>query len=158
MEIIRKYKNIVIYFDTGSFDSFCVYIDNGKSIHPPKDVEYFQTIKELSKIYGGKVIYDDFVEIYDKTTTVINKDVLIMIDDISKTYSKHVKIMNIILTVLYAGMIAENRKENAILKKKIKRLGLYQLLIENWEPNICANFSKNKKWFILMDECKKRGF
>lgn len=46
----------------------------------------------------------------------------------------------------------------AKIGKRAKRLGIHQVLIENIEPEIAANFSKNKKWRELDKECKKRGF
>lgn len=43
-------------------------------------------------------------------------------------------------------MIAEENKLNAILKKRIKRLGMYQVLVQNYPPSVAANYSKGKKW------------
>ncbi len=42
--------------------------------------------------------------------------------------------MEIWFNVLYAGMVAEENKENAVLKKRIKRLGMHQVLIDGLEP------------------------
>jgi len=61
-------------------------------------------------------------------------------------------------TVIYAGMIAEENKANAILKKRIKRLGMHQLLLENFKSEEAANFSKNKKWQELDIIMKQKGF
>jgi hypothetical protein len=55
-------------------------------------------------------------------------------------------------------MIAEENKENAILGKRIKRLGMHQVLIENMKPEEAAVFSKGKKWKELHRLMKKRGF
>jgi hypothetical protein len=56
------------------------------------------------------------------------------------------------------GMIAEENKENTILGKRIKRLGMYQTLIEGLPAEMSANFSRGMKWKQLDKECTKRGF
>ena len=66
--------------------------------------------------------------------------------------------MEIWLNVLYAGMIAEENKKNAILKKRIKRLGMYQVLIEQMPPEQAAVFSKGKKWKELDQLMATKGF
>jgi hypothetical protein len=55
-------------------------------------------------------------------------------------------------------MIAEENKKNAILKKRIKRLGIYQVLIEGMKPEVAAVFSKGKKWRELDKTMLERGF
>ena len=61
-------------------------------------------------------------------------------------------------TIIYAGMIAEENKANTILKKRIKRLGMHQLLLENYKAEDAANFSRNKKWKELDAIMKQKGF
>ena len=56
-----------------------------------------------------------------------------------------------------AKMVREN-KEFAKLKKRIKRLGMYQTLIEGMKPRDAANFSKGKDWTELDVIMKERGF
>ncbi len=55
-------------------------------------------------------------------------------------------------------MIEEENKQFAILKKRIKRLGMHQILIDNLDPEVAANFSKGKKWRELDNLMKLRGF
>jgi hypothetical protein len=73
-------------------------------------------------------------------------------------YSNHVEEADIWFTVIYAGMIAEENKANAVLKKRIKRLGMYQLMIQNINPEVAANFSKGKNWRELDVLMKQYGF
>ena len=61
-------------------------------------------------------------------------------------------------TVIYAGMIAEENKAKAILKKRIKRLGMYQTLVEQMPAAEAAIFSKGKKWRELDNICRQLGF
>lgn len=149
----------IIEFDIGSFDEWCVYlIPNGEIKFAPKDVQYFTALRDFGKKYSRKKIYDDFVKIYDATSYAINKEVLDKITEIASSYGDDKIIMDIWFTVIYAGMVAEENKKNAILKKRVKRLGMYQVLIENQSPDFAANFSKGKKWRELDALMKKYGF
>ena len=46
--------------------------------------------------------------------------------------------------VIYATMIAERNKKNSILKERIKRLAIHQILVEGMPVSEAANFSKGK--------------
>lgn len=63
-----------------------------------------------------------------------------------------------LLSILYAGMIAEENKSRARLKKRVKRLGLHQLLIEDFTAEAAATFSKGKTWQEIDLACTERGF
>jgi hypothetical protein len=73
-------------------------------------------------------------------------------------YGEDAEEIEIWLTVIYAGMIAEENKAHAVLGKRIKRLGMYQVLIEKLSPDYAANFSKGKKWRELDAVMKGKGF
>ena len=55
-------------------------------------------------------------------------------------------------------MFAEENKAQAKLKKRIKRLGAHQVLIEGRPPEVAAEFSKGRPWQELDEECRRRGF
>ena len=55
-------------------------------------------------------------------------------------------------------MLAEENKEKSVLGKRIKRLGLYTLLIEDKPVDHSANFMNGKKCGVLDKLCKERGF
>jgi len=155
MKIVKKFKDgSEIGFGKGRFDDFCVYLDN----KPPLDVHYFTRLYELKEIYGGSNIYNDFVYIYELVTKKLESAVLENITHISQKYKDDITRMDKIFTILYMAMIAEENKANTKLGKKIKRLGVHQILIENLTPNISANYSKGMKWREIEKECKERGF
>jgi hypothetical protein len=157
---IKKFSDgSIVEYDKGSFDDWCVYrvFPNGERI-APRDVDYFTKLQKLSTKHGAKKIYDDFVSIYDRTTAKIDEGALEFITAIAKKYSTDALEMDMLLTIVYAGMVAEENKEGAKLKKKIKRLGMHQVLIENLDPVRAANFSKKKNWRELAEECRKRKF
>jgi hypothetical protein len=146
--LIHKIGNgNIVEFDTGKFDGWCVYLKRPhQERYAPKDTEYFGMMANLGKKYGFLKVYDDFVSIYHATHKQLDNDVLKLISDLSKAYKEDTEETEIWFTILYAGMIAEENKEHAILGKKIKRLGMYQVLIEKMSPLEAAVFSKGKKW------------
>ena len=82
-----------------------------------------------------------------------------MIDRLVSTYRlEHQALVEQWFVVIYAGMIAEENKQSAILKKRIKRLGMHQVLKLEYEPRIAANFSKGKKWRDLDEIMKPLSF
>lgn len=148
-----------IEFDTGKFDDWCVYITGPDEIrHAPSDVFYFSRLKKLGRKYGFQKIYDDFVVVFNRTSSEINPDIFQLISILSRNYRKDAQEFETWFNVLYAGMVAEENKENAILKKRIKRLGMHQLLIDGLEPETAANFSKGIKWPELNRLMKAKGF
>jgi hypothetical protein len=157
--LIKLINKIRIEFDTGKFDDWCVYLSKpGLPRYAPTDIEYFSLLKQKSKTYGEAKIYNDFISYYELTRKEIDKTVLEKITSISKEYGPDTEEMDTWLTVIYAGMIAEENKVNAILKKRIKRLGMHQLLLQNFTPEEAASFSKNKKWQDLDVLMKQKGF
>ncbi|MDX1903491.1 MAG: hypothetical protein SFU27_04975 [Thermonemataceae bacterium] len=160
----RLIKNLAnnrkVVFDTGKFDDWCVYVvESNNTKKAPFDTEYFSDLKQLSSKYPKDKIYDDFVLIYDKTNTVIDNTVLALIDKIVATYNEDDQtIIEQWFSVIYAGMIAEENKQNAILKKRIKRLGMHQTLKLDYSPQVAANFSKGKGWRDLDAIMRPLGF
>jgi hypothetical protein len=149
----------ILEYDMGSFDNWCVYITKpNQKRYAPKDTQYFSAFVGYSLIYGKEKIYSDFTQIYDKTTNIIEDNVLQLISNISKNYDEHFILIDILFTILYSSMVAEENKRNAKLGKRIKRLGFYQVLFEYMPPIQAAVYSKGKSWKELDLECKKRGF
>ena len=136
-----------IYFDTGKFDNWCVYIKDSSGIKAPLDIEYFSFFKELAEDCSAQRVYDEFVSIYLKVTDSLSQEVVNFIISVAINF-----------IVIYASMIAERNKEFAILKERIKRLGMHQILIEGMSVYDAANYSKGKKWRDLDKLCKSKGF
>lgn len=149
VKILANKRSVI--FDNGRFDRWCVYVkESDGSKKAPLDVEYFQALKQISKKYPDNKVYEDFVAIYNQTTKSIQPDVIALIDEKVSTYADTDK--NIVeqwFTVIYAAMIAEENKKNTILKKRIKHLGIYQLLVLDMPAKEAARFSFGKKWHEL---------
>ena len=160
-KLVKKLKNNkTVCFDTGNFDDWCVYVVETTGVKKaPYDEEYFSDLQIISQQYKKGKVYEDFVKIYDLTSSVIDPKVLNLIEELAETYrDEHKPIIEQWFTVLYAGMIAEENKQYAILKKRIKRLGMYQTLVLNMSPKQAAKFSYGKKWRELDAIMKNYGF
>jgi hypothetical protein len=66
--------------------------------------------------------------------------------------------VEVLLTTLYAAMIAEENRVNAPLGRRIKRLGVHQVLVEGMRVEDAARFSRGKPWRVLEELCVARGF
>lgn len=148
-----------IYYDKGKFDKWCVYEveENGKK-KAPKDIEYFNELKQISKIFTKEKIYKDFVIIYDLTSNVFDLNVVKKINSISNTYNEYNNQIFRLFSILYMAMIAEENKKGTRLGKRIKRLGIYYLLLKNNDPEFCANFMKGKNWKEIDKLCVEGEF
>jgi hypothetical protein len=92
------------------------------------------------------------------TSNKIQESVFVQIRKLAKTYVPREKEMMKWFSVLYAGMVAEENKQYTRLGKRIKRLGMYQVLILKRPPLHAANYSRNRKWFELDDIMTQYGF
>ena len=158
--LIKKVRERnTIEFDNGAFDNWCVYLSRpGQARYAPRDTEYFAKLKQLGNVHGNEKIYQDFVTYYIPTNRIIDTNVLSLITRLANTYESDAEEMDIWFSVVYAGMVAEENKANAILKKRVKRLGMHQVLIDRLDPGYAANFSKGKKWRELDELMKSKGF
>lgn len=152
--------NRAVVFDVGSFDSWCVYVvESNGTRKAPLDVTYFSDLLAISKKYHKDKVYDDFVRIYDQTTEIIDPSVLDLIDDIVKHYNPVDRIaVEQWFVVIYAGMIAEENKAFAKLKKRVKRLGMHQVLKLGMSAIDAAHFSRGKPWRDLDKIMRPLGF
>ena len=160
MEHIRTFQNgTVMEQGPGKFDDYCVYLTReGANRYAPTDKEYFSFFIEKSRRYSSEKIYEDYVSIYNRTSSEISERVLDYIEDISESYDYDCVDFAIWFSVIYLGMVAEENKKNAILKKRIKRLGMYQIMFEKMTAGDAAFFSRGKRVHELDPLCKERGF
>ena len=140
---IKKFEDgTILEMGRGRFDDYCVYLKRFKS-----------------RKYSSEKIYNDYVTIYEKTTSKIDYDVLEEIEEISMSYDEEDRLdFCIWYSVIYLGMVAEENKAYAVLKKRIKRLGMYQILFEKMLATEAATFSIGKKVAELKILCSERKF
>ena len=161
MERIKKFEDgSFLEYDDGRFDKWGVYYtDSNGNRKAPKDTDYFKDLYNFSKKYGNERIYSDYVRIYNKTNKYIEEETISYIEQIAKGYEllDRMEIEKMFM-ILYMGMIAEENKERTKLGKRIKRLGVHTLLVENRPIKESATFMTGKRWQLLDKLCKERGF
>lgn len=162
MRLIKKlnYSKGEVIFDKGRFDDYCVFVvEANKKRDAPHDEKYFSDLQIINNFIGNNKIYEDFLKIYHLTWMIVDKKVIALIDEIVETYPiKYRKIIEKWFTVIYGGMVAEEAKTNSRLRKRIKRLGMYQTLVLNKTPIYSARYSYGKDWMTLNKIMKKLGF
>lgn len=146
-------------YDKGAFDDWCVYLTRPDGLkYAPRDSQYFQRLVDYGAKYGFDNLYEDYVEIYNRTTKNIDEAVLKRIKEIADKYGEDALNIAIDFTIIYMGMIAEENKEFTKLGKRVKRLGVCQVLKERMHYDEAANFSRGKKWKELDRICLSKGF
>jgi len=146
-------------FDQGAFDAYCIYYCRPhKDRLPPKDARYFKTLIRLADRHGADTIHNDFITIFEQTSNRIEAHVLADIEAMSARYPDDSLLIEQIFTILYAGMIAEENKRYTRLGKRVKRLGMFQILKGGMSAEAAANFSRGKPWRELDALCKEYGF
>ncbi|MDY5045945.1 DUF7004 family protein [Phascolarctobacterium sp.] len=157
---IKTFSNgSYLEYDRGSFDDWCVYLtDSTGNRRPPRDIDYFSTLVSLAGEYSSERIYSDYCDIYDRTGKVLDNTVLEYITTVASTYGANALLVNQIFSILYMAMIAEEQKKYTKLGKRIKRLGIYKLLIESTPAREAANFMRGMGWRDIAEMCKERGF
>lgn len=160
MPLIKSFPDgSLLEYDRGAFDDHCVWLTRpGQRRYPPRDVEYFGQLRQLSLRHGARPLYDDFVRIYNATTGAIAPAILDHITGLAAPYGSDILAVDLVFTTLYAGMVAEEQKANTRLGKRIKRLGVHQVLCESAEPLTAGHFSRGRGWRWIADECTRRGF
>ena len=153
----NTFGDTTVYFAPGSFDNWCIYVEEGNQQFAPTDVWYFGVLCDWAQYLVADYIYYDFIKIYNTVAQDVSQATIELIERLSFAYPDYDQAC-LIWTILYMGMIAEENKTGKILGKRIKRLGVYQLLIEKLEPVHAANFSRGRTTLELASMCNERGF
>lgn len=149
-----------IKYSTGNFDDLCIYICYSDGTQKaPHDIEYLNYLNNLKINVPAQKLYNDFVSIYNHTSKEIEFTVLVNeIDIIARSYDHYSLIMNKIFSILYLGMLSEENKKNTKLGRRIKRLGIHEVLVNNNPPDYAANFMRGMTWQQIDGICKNYGF
>lgn len=158
--VIKRFQDgSFLEYDRGSFDDWCVYLTaSGGERKPPKDEDYFQQLKRFADKYGAERVYSDYVRVYSLTGKEAEASALDAITGIAAAYGGDALEMDIILSILYMAMISEERKAFTRLGKRIKRLGIHKLLLENYSAADAASFMRGMGWRDIAELCRERGF
>lgn len=81
------------------------------------------------------ILQPDFASIFDATAQTLDGTLLMHITAISNNYPQHTcPRRHRFHLSSYAGMLAEENKAYTPLGKRIKRLGVYQVVMEGVDP------------------------
>lgn len=150
---------------TGRFTDYAVIDFDFKA---PEDVDYMQDIRDLAQRRGQDEIWASFMELYEtipqERGVGLAREMLEKSAEISSRYPEE-KGMRQLFDCLLCAMITENNRlkkygspYDTKLGKKLKALGVYQAIYETDMPiRDVADFSKEKGWMWISEECRKRG-
>ena len=147
-----------IGFGRGRIDDFCVYHRIEGLTRAPLDTEYFDFMDGLSRSYSPKMVYRRFVTLYEFVKKEVSEDAIQLIDKLSSDFPKEYRACQTYFTILYLAMVAEENYPGTKLGKRLKRVGVHQILIEGMEVDSAANWSRGRPWREISDECERRGF
>lgn len=161
MKRIKEFNDgTYLKYGLGRIDNWCVYlVDENSKATPPLDTHYFEELYHLANVYGKDKVYIDFASIYDKTGKNINEKILQKITHIAQTYSlEDILDVDKLFTTLYMAMVAEENYPGTKLGRKIKRLGIYEMLFSGRNIIEAANFMRGMNWREINELCRERGF
>ena len=151
----------ILFYAWGSFDKWCVFEGNAHNLNrakPLKDIEYFKQIKWLAEKYSPDHVWENFKYLYNAMADDMPEEyVCDRISDLAKNFPMNSLFADKLYTKLYLTMLAEERKENSMLGRSIKALGIHQVVKENMSPYVAANFSFNLPWRTIEGYCKERN-
>lgn len=145
-----------LYFGKGDFDDYCVYVERKNKLYPWfRDETYFRWLKRLSKKYGKELVYNDFKYVYENVYVGVDKEVPNrIIREIDEHYPEQTQQW---WGLFFMTMLAEEHKENTILGKRIKHLGVYNLLIDEYSIQYIVTYMRDMYWMDLDDLMYERG-
>lgn len=159
-QIIKRFLNgSYLEYDNGKFDDWCVYLTQPNGSHkPPQDIDCFFALKRLAIRYSAEQVYEDYIQVYELTGNQVDSQALDKISLVAKKYDSDSLEVDILFSVLYLTMISEEQKRYTRLGKRIKRLGIYVLLMEDQSVQESADFMRGMNWREIDTLCRERGF
>lgn len=151
-------------FTRGAFDSWRVtFLDSeGKQLYSPKDTAFFDYFLSLTE-YGNTE--QEIFNIIKKMSKKIVKDMDTEFDHLKEEIYNYAVELNIpeseqlrfekAMMSILAAMLSEEQKAFTRLGKKLKLLGLHQVLIGKMEPREAASWSRGKPWRDILGEYKR---
>lgn len=156
MDSIITSNNYEFYFGEGKFDEWCVYCrkPNG-GFWFALDKQYLYWIKKMSLRYGKEKVYNDFLRIFEVARFDFDfEEGYSVIKEVSLNYPVCTEHW---WTIFYMTMIAECHKEGTILNKRIKHLGVYNVIFDGYGSGYTANYMKKLHWWELDELMRVRG-
>lgn len=154
-EYILTDNNYLFWFGEGNIDEWCVYcVKPNCRTWFAYDHEYLSWIRKMGKFHGDDKVYDSFVRIFDNVSYDYDMiDGYRVICDVAKDYHH----TDHFWAWFWMTMVAEERKENAILGKRIKRLGVYNVLFDKYKMSYITTYMVGMRYYDLEELMIERG-
>ena len=152
MEVLKTFPDgEKLIFTRGKFDDYMVvFLDTtGSFKSAQKDTEFFNFALSIG---DNKKVWSSLLELSNSIHKQTNLDTL-NIPAVIGSLDEYKMFL-----AYAAAMLAEEKRVNTKLGKRIKLLGFYQLLILNFKPEVAARWSVGKRWQEIDNECRKYGF
>lgn len=147
-------------FGKGHLDRCSVYLAHphqGRSL--TSDEESLARLERLALAYSPRVLYDDFIVIYNRTTHEPQPHVFDLIHTMARMYAERNFEAEVALATLYAVMVAlERRHRSCPGVKRNQRLPVHQILVEGYSAQAALAFSSGKAPDQIDEACAVRGF
>lgn len=153
-----------IYFGTGNIDDWCVYIKEPCDVraHAPLDKDYFMETLRLSGLYGPDKVYGSFKRVYDAVERMVwdnnhKTKCYRVCDGEAELYPGEDTL--VLWLTYYMTMLAEEWKAGAVLGKRIKHLGVYNILYDGYSIEKTTTYMRNISggWRQLKGYMLERG-
>lgn len=157
--LVINETGLKIYYSKGRKDNWLVNYEtvDGAVTHPI-DKNYFRWTLELASQYGKDNVWDSFNSIYYsvKKNRWMNEDRELCKRACIKEASKYDEPTLKLWITYYMTMLAEENMPRAILGKRIKRLGVYNILWDEYTLDYVCSYMRDMGWMELAELMKKR--
>ncbi|NTU81468.1 MAG: hypothetical protein HGA45_19155 [Chloroflexales bacterium] len=161
MTILRLFRDgSRIEFGKGHLDRCSVYLARPNQAKvPAHEAESLVRLERLAHASSPQGLYNDFIVIYNRATHEPQPYVFDLIHAIARVYGEHSFEVEVALALLYAEMVAiERRHRSRPGVKRHRRLGVHQVLVEGYSAQAAVAFSKGKATEHVVAACAARGF
>jgi hypothetical protein len=156
MKLHETRNGCLVEFGQGSFDDWCVYLTRpGSRKYAPRDPEYFEFLRRCALTHSTENVYRAFLAVFAVASRTPNPKAITIIQTESLAFAAESDEMEVWLSVMWGGMIAEENKAFSRLGKRIKHLGVHQVLVQGLPVLEAANWSRGKKWRDIAGECER---
>ena len=150
----------LLEFGPGRIDGWCVYRTTPEGVsEAPLDREVFRALRGLAGRFGGVRVYGHFARICDHTGKVPEQSMLDGIRVLAeRRYFPEAERALEVFSVLYMSMVSEENRAGTMLGRRLKRLGVHQVLLEGRSPEEAARAFDGMGWREIAALCRARGF
>lgn len=159
--IIPFQDSTFLAYTRGQFDNWRVTFmtKEGKAMESPRDTYFFDYYLSLAtpqvstkKIFNALKHLSRHIRKDSPTEfEYLREEVVSVANQLLIPSEHHLRFEKATMSLL-AAMLSEEKKKFTKLGKKLKILGLYQVLVQGMAPEKAANWSRGKAWKDILKE------